>query len=177
MNHLPYKDWLLAEEPLTFDQTQALQDHLRICEACRQIGPAWFDVRALFLKTHRAEPAPGFNERWQTQLAAHKLQKQRRLAWIILGIIAGLSLFLAILFGTELLEVLNSPGSLVLVWVSRITEVLSIYWLLHNLLGVLMEFIPSSPWIGLILGVGMVSFMSVAWLATYRKLTLPRRLG
>ncbi len=31
MNHRPFEDWLLAEEPLTTDQKADLQEHLNTC--------------------------------------------------------------------------------------------------------------------------------------------------
>jgi hypothetical protein len=44
MNHQPFRDWLLSEEKLSIDQTQALKDHLHSCESCSQIEAAWLEV-------------------------------------------------------------------------------------------------------------------------------------
>jgi len=177
MNHLPYKEWLLSEAPLSAEQDNALQEHLRTCEACRQIEPAWMDVKALMQKTPAAEPLPGFSGRWQVRLEQHRLSKQRRLAWIILGIIAGIALVLSALFGLQLMQILDAPGNLILLVVSRLTNILSIYWSLGGIFNSVSAYIPSVPWLLMIFGMGMLSFLSVLWLATYRKLTLDRRLA
>lgn len=177
MNHLPYKEWLLSEAPLSAEQDDALQEHMRTCEACRQIEPAWMEVKALIQKTPAVEPCPGFSARWQIRLEQHRLSKQRRLAWIILGIIAGIALVLSALFGLQVLQILEAPANLILLVVSRVTDILSIYWSLGGLFNSLSAYIPSVPWLLMIFGVGMLSFLSVLWLATYRKLTLGRRLA
>jgi hypothetical protein len=177
MNHLPYKEWLLAEASLSDEQEKALQEHLRTCEACRQLEPAWTDVHALFQKTPAAEPLPGFSGRWQTRLEKHTLSKQRRLAWIIVGIIGGIAAVLIALFGVQLIEILSAPGNLLLLWISRLTGVLSIYWSIENFFNGLAVTLPSITWLFMILGMGMASFLSVLWLATLRKLTLVRRLA
>ena len=177
MNHLPYKEWLLTEAPLSAEQDDALQEHLRTCETCRQIEPAWMDVKALMQKTPAAEPLPGFSGRWQVRLEQHRLSKQRRLAWIILGIMAGIALVLSALFGLQLMQIADAPGNLILLVVSRLTNILSIYWSLGDIFSSISAFIPSVPWLLMIFGMGMLSFLSVLWLATYRKLTLARRLA
>jgi hypothetical protein len=169
MNHLPYKEWLLAEAPLSAEQDDALQEHLRACETCRQIEPAWMDVKALIQKTPAAEPLPGFSGRWQIRLEQHRLSKQRRLAWMLVGIIGGMAAVLIALFGV--------PGNLLLLWVSRLTGVLSIYWSIENFFNGLAVYLPSITWLFMIFGMGVASFLSVLWLATLRKLTLVRRLA
>jgi hypothetical protein len=177
MNHLPYKEWLLSEERLSNEQAQALKEHLRQCETCRQIEPAWTDVQVLFHKAPAAEPLFGFSGRWQSRLEKHKLRKQRRLAWIIMGGFSGIAAILLILFGSQLWEMVNAPGNIILLWVSRLTGILSIYWAIQNFFNGLAVYIPSIPWLFMIFGIGMVSFLSVLWLAAYRKLTLVRRLA
>lgn len=177
MNHLPYKGWLLAEATLSDEQEKALQEHLRTCEACRQLESAWTDVNALFQKTPAAAPLPGFTERWQSRLEKHSLGRQRKLAWIIVGIIGGIAAVLIALFGLQIIEMVNAPGNLLLLWVSRLTGVLSIYWGIENFFNSIAAHIPPAPWLFMIFGMGMVSFLSVLWLAAYRKLTLGWRLG
>ena len=176
MNHLPYKDWLLAEEPLPAEQSEDLQDHLRTCEPCRQIESAWTDVNALIQKTPAVDPLSGFAMRWQTRLVAHRLKKQRQLAWIIVGLCSGIAVTLAALFGTQLLEILQSPGHLILVWISRVSGILSIYWGIQNMVSTIAAQVPSISWLVVIFGIGFVSFLSVLWLAAYRQLTFMRRV-
>ena len=175
MNHLPYKDWMLSEEPLTTEQSRALQEHLRTCDSCQQIEPAWTDVNALFRKAALPEPASGFTDRWQERLAAHKLQKQRRVAWLIVGAVGLIALLLFVLFSAQVLEIFHAPGNLLLVWISRLTGVLSLYWSLENLFSIITAQVPTVSLLLLPFGIGFISFLSVSWLAAYRKLTFARR--
>jgi len=177
MNHLPYKEWLLSGATLPAEQEAALQDHLRSCETCRQLEPAWGDVQALIKKALAIDPLPGFTGRWQKRLEQHRLHKQRRMAWFIVAAIGALALVLSLIFGAHLLDLLSSPGNLILLWVSRVTGVLSIYWAFENILNGLANQIPAFSWLMVVFGIGLLSFLSVAWLATYRKLTLARRFA
>ena len=177
MNHLPFKDWLLSEDPLTSEQVEALQGHLRSCDTCRRLESAWTDVNAIFEKAPLAEPIPGFTSRWQDRLALHHLRKQRKLAWIIVGIFTGITIILLTLFGAQLLEVIQSPGNLILVSISRLTGILSLYWAIESIFNTLTSHMPSISWLVFIFGIGFISFLSVLWLAAYRKLTLSRRFA
>jgi hypothetical protein len=176
MNHLPYKEWLLSEDSLSSEQAKTLAEHLKTCQSCQQVESGWKDVEVLFQKTPAVTPVPGFASRWQARLEAHRLRKQRRLAWTIVGIFSGIAAILITLFGTQVLQMLDSPGNLILVWISRITGVLSIYWAIENLVNHLVMQLPSLTWLALIFGTGIVSFLFVLWLATFRKLTMARRL-
>lgn len=176
MNHLPYKEWLLSEDSLSTEQAKTLAEHLKTCQSCQQVESGWKDVAALLQKTPAAAPVPGFTSRWAVRLEAHRLRKQRRLAWIILGIFSGVAVILITLFGAQVLQVLDSPGNLILIWISRITGILSIYWAIENLFNHLVIQLPSLSWLALIFGTGIVSFLCVLWLAAFRKLTIIRRL-
>jgi hypothetical protein len=60
MNHLPFEIWLLSEEPLSTEDSQALQDHLQECEQCSRLREAWSGVEVLFADVPEIEPQPGF---------------------------------------------------------------------------------------------------------------------
>ena len=177
MNHLPYREWLLSEANLSAEQASDLQDHLRDCEACRQLEAAWGDVHVLMKKAPVVEPSADFIERWHKRLEQHRLHKQRRMAWYIVAVVAAVAAILIAIFGAQLQNILSSPGNLILLWVSRLTEVLSIYWAFENIFSGVAAQVPSFSWLLLVFGIGLASFLSVAWLATYRKLTLVRRLA
>ncbi|MGQ9832793.1 MAG: hypothetical protein ACUVRJ_03185 [Candidatus Villigracilaceae bacterium] len=76
MSHRPFEDWLLADEPLTVEQKQALRNHLRTCMECTAIA----EVNLALRKAHTAAPAPGFAHRWQARLAAERKRQRRRQA-------------------------------------------------------------------------------------------------
>lgn len=176
MNHQPFKDWLLSEEPLEAQQSQALQQHLRECADCRQVENAWADASALLRRTPYAAPAPGFTHRWQQRLAAQRVQAQRKQAWVAIAVTAGIAFVLIVLFGTHVLDLLASPASLLLAWIARLASLLSVYGILQEVFSVLGRVPPMVPAIALFFAVGFVCFLSVAWLATYRQLTTARRV-
>jgi hypothetical protein len=176
MNHQPFKDWLLSEERLEAEQAQALQQHLRECADCRQIESAWADAHALIQRAPDAAPVPGFTTRWQARLAARRLQEQRRQAWAAIAVTGGVAFLLLVLFGTQVLNLLSSPAQWLLLWVSRLTSLLSLYGVIQELFYALGQVTPAVPLIGLFFAVGFVSFLSVLWLATYRQLTTARRI-
>ena len=175
MNHQPFKDWLLSEERLEAEQAQALQQHLRDCADCRQIESAWSNAHALIQRAPAVAPAPGFTERWQSRLAAQRLQAQRSQAWVAIAVTTGVAFVLLVLFGTQVLDLLGSPAQLVLAWAARLTGLLSLYGILQEVFYALGQLTPVVPFIGLFFAVGFISFLSVLWLATYRQLTTTRR--
>jgi hypothetical protein len=44
MNHLPFKDWLSTDEPLSPDQSLALRSHLKECDDCQHMENALTDI-------------------------------------------------------------------------------------------------------------------------------------
>ncbi len=176
MNHQPFKDWLLSDEPLEAQQSQALQQHLHECADCRQIENAWADASALMRRAAFAAPAPGFTARWQERLAAQRLQAQRKQAWVAIAVTAAIAFALVVLFGTHVLDLLASPASLLLAWIARLASLLSVYGILQEVFYALSRVTPLVPVIGIFFAVGFICFLSVAWLATYRQLTMARRI-
>jgi anti-sigma factor RsiW len=177
MNHQPFKEWLLSEEPLSSEQTQALQDHLRSCESCRQLEAAWTDVDTLFQRLPETAPAPGFTNRWQERLAAQHLQKQRRQAWTALGATALVAVLLLTLLGIQVLSVLRSPSQLLLLWISQVTSLYSVLYALQGYVQVLFRVVPVVPITGAILALGIFSFLSVLWIVTYHQIVIVRRFS
>jgi hypothetical protein len=176
MNHQPFKDWLLSEDKLAPEQAQALQEHLETCDTCRKTDLAWSDVEILIKRVPPVKPAPGFTVRWQEYLSAHQLRKQKRFGWITIGINVLIISSILIVLATHMWSLLQTPGPYLLTWFLRLINLLSLYFTFQN-------FNISIPWsmpvysiIGLFILVGMTSFMSVLWLATYRKIKMARRL-
>ena len=95
MNHRPFEDWLLDDQPLTPDQIRDLQIHLRGCDSCSAIAESNLALRSARLMS----PAPGFNIRWQERLVvARRAQRQRN----VIGILAfSLAMALQPLGGSE----------------------------------------------------------------------------
>jgi anti-sigma factor RsiW len=98
MNHQPFEEWLLSEEPLDETQAQALQAHLDQCQECAPLAQAWKSVRYELSQAPEAAPALGFTQRWQTRQAQRRFERQRRLAWLGTGLnlLAGFTIFIGL---------------------------------------------------------------------------------
>ena len=68
MNHRPFEDWLLEDQPLTSDQERDLQAHLRTCTSCSAIAESNFALHS----THMVRPAEGFAARFQLRLIENR---------------------------------------------------------------------------------------------------------
>ncbi len=114
MNHRPFEDWLLENQPITPEQNQELKAHLKTCTSCRALTEV-----DLFLRSSRVvAPRAGFTERFQLQMAAEKQLLRKRQLWGLglLGLITFLSVgFLAV----QLVSFwLSSPAELFVTWVT-----------------------------------------------------------
>ncbi len=177
MNHQPFKDWLLSEEPLTQEQSLTMQEHLRECTLCQGKQAAWVEVENLFHKSPQAAPAPGFTTRWQEHLAAANLRQQRRQAWKVFAIIAGAAAILMFVLGIQVVEILRTPQQLTLVWISRLASLLSYAGEVEDFFASVTRALPDIPLIGLIFSSGFASLLGVLWLVAYQKITSVRRFA
>jgi len=175
MNHQPFRDWLLSEEKLSADQILQMQEHLQSCESCRQTEVAWLDVESAFQKIPQVLPAPGFTDRWQTRLAEYKEHKQKRAGWMTIGFTVVIIISLLGLLITQLWSLIQAPGPYLAELFTRIFSLVAVYLTLQD---IFRSFSGSVPLyiVGVFFLLGIVSFMSVLWLATYRKLSLARRI-
>jgi predicted anti-sigma-YlaC factor YlaD len=107
MNHLPYEEWLLSDEPLNQEQQAQLTEHLSSCESCRQIANAWKSVASAIRVTPEAMPTPGFTHRWQTRQMQRRTAQHSRITWIVLLLCTGGAL--AALLGLALPQVGGFP--------------------------------------------------------------------
>jgi len=175
MNHQPFRDWLLSEEKLSADQSQALQEHLHSCESCKHIESAWSDVEAAFQRIPHAQPAQGFTIRWQAYLADYQVHKQKRKGWMTIGMVALFVISLLVVVIYQLWELLQAPSPYLAAWFDQLINIVAIYYSLQNIVS---RFSISTPIITLLVMfflVGIISFMSVLWLSAYRKLIMARR--
>lgn len=175
MNHQPFRDWILSEEHLSVEKTQALQDHLRSCESCSQIDSAWKELQEVIQKSPEIEPASGFTERWQAHLVEFQSHQKERRGWLTISATILIVTALLVLLITQLWSLLQAPGSYLAVWLNRLIGVVSIYYTLQNITSSYTGYIPVYTFIGMFFLVGMISFMSVLWLAAYRKFSMARR--
>lgn len=175
MNHQPFRGWLLSEDELTVEQARALQEHLRSCEACSQIESSWNQLEAVISRSIQFEPAPGFVARWQVRLVERQRYLQKQRSWYTIGATALIVISLGIILALQLWSLVEAPGPYMAAVFDRLVGVLSIYFTLRNFTSFYSLPGPLYTLVGLVLFSGLVSFMSVLWLATYRKFSMARR--
>jgi len=177
MNHLPFKEWLLSEEPLTQEQNQTFQEHLRGCAECRQAQASWGEVHNLFQRTPQLAPVAGFTNRWQTRMAARRARRQYIQLGLVLAGGAILALVLILLLGTQLSMLLQSPAQFVLMCLAQLASLFVLFSSLQDYLTVIFRNFPLIPIVGLVLSIGFISFLGVLWLTTYQQLVIARRFA
>jgi hypothetical protein len=182
MNHQPFEDWILSEEPLTPENAGELETHLENCDHCRELQDAWNGVIDLFQGTPEVEPLPGFVNRWQERLAVEKkIELSVRYRWqsiILLILIGNISAGLMFLLGTEFLSNFDSPLSLVMSgiyrFVSLVTTINTIQHIFLTLFRTITSVVPAGIWA--ILGMGLVGSGAI-WIISLKTLSvLPRRM-
>jgi hypothetical protein len=176
MNHQPFRNWLLSEEELSAEQTQSLQEHLATCESCAQIKSSVKELDVLFDNTPQVSPTPGFAQRWQSHLIEYQAFQQRRRGWITIGATALIAIVLLAILVTQVWQLIQAPGPYIIVWLDRLISVISVYFLVQNVIGSISWSTPLFTFITMFFLLGMVSFMSVLWLAAYKKISLARRV-
>jgi predicted anti-sigma-YlaC factor YlaD len=175
MNHLPFKEWLLSEEPLSLEQDRAFQEHLRGCAECQRAQAAWVEVHHLFKRTAQAAPAAGFTNRWQERLAARRARRQHIQLGLALAGGALLALALIVIVATQLSWIIQSPTQFVLAILAQIASLFVLFSSLQDYLTVFLGSFPLIPLIGAVLSFGFISLLSVLWLTAYQQLVIARR--
>lgn len=112
MNHRPFEDWLLDDQPLDPQQQRDLQDHLRSCLACSAIAESNMALHT----THRIAPASGFSDRFALRLGRRREeQRWQQIIGTLVLVLAGLVLTLVIA-GPSLQEAVTSPAD----WITAV---------------------------------------------------------
>ncbi len=119
MNHQPFEDWLLKEQPLTDEQQGQLQAHLRACLACAALR----EVDLALAAARPVAPARGFRARFQVRLAAYKAAQRRRMASGVLVLSAGVLAILALLIWPTAQAFFASPSLSLSSLFSRLVEI------------------------------------------------------
>jgi hypothetical protein len=175
MNHQPFREWLFSEQELTAEETKRLRDHLSSCESCNLIETSWKEIEDVIQQIPSAEPLLGFTARWQSHLAEYQLIQQKRKGWFIISGTALVVISLLTILIYQVWALIQAPGPYLAMWFERLVGVMSIYFSIRNITSAYSLPTPIFAFIAIIFIVGMVSFMSVLWLATYRKFSLARR--
>jgi hypothetical protein len=175
MNHQPFRDWLVSAGELSVEQEQALKDHLLTCTSCREIETSLKELEVEIKRSPVLDPAPGFVMRWQAHLAEQHHKQQRLRGWLMIAGIASVVLALLALVIYQLWALIEAPDAFLAAWFANVIDVISIFFTLQNLVTSFSLPTPVYTIAGMALLFGLVSFMSVLWLATYRKFSIARR--
>jgi len=164
MNHRPFEDWLLEDQPLDLTQKRELNAHLRNCNACRAIAESNLALRSARV----VSPAPGFSARWQERLVlARRAQRRKTLLGTLFFSLGGL-LLLVLLAGPILVSLIGSPAE----WISALVHVLLFLYTTtlavseagSIILRVLPDFLPPFVWLVLLStlsGLGLLWSVSI----------------
>ncbi len=168
MDHRPFEDWLLAEQPLTTQQTRELTTHLQTCRSCSALA----EVNLAFRSVRQADPAREFVSRFQVRLAARKqaLRRRNALGFLLLTLsVAGLLTGLA---WPVLRAAVESPVDMLASWLSSLVGLwASIQALIHAgsvLFRVAPGFVPGYIWAILLFG---LTGWSLVWVLSLKKFT------
>jgi hypothetical protein len=164
MNHRPFEDWLLDDQPLTTQQKRELQAHMRICDTCTALAESNLALRS----AHLISPTPGFTARWQERLVTARRTQRRRMTIGMLVFSLGGLVLLGLLTGPTLISLIGSPAE----WIAALVQALLYgYTLLAAMLEassvlfrVLPNFIPPFLWLVLLSalsGLGLLGSVSV----------------
>jgi anti-sigma factor RsiW len=99
--HLPFEDWILADEPLPETDLQELQRHLRECDQCRSIDQRWQSVRQTLRESGMQSPEPGFANRWKAMAGERMHTPGPAQAWYFLAATGLGSLILATVLAVQ----------------------------------------------------------------------------
>jgi hypothetical protein len=106
MNHRPFEDWLLNEQPLTAEQKHELQTHLQDCTHCSALAEVNLELHSVKL----AAPAAGFTARFQQRLMQQRLRDRRNRVIGVLILVAGGIGILGWYTAPYLIQFLGSPA-------------------------------------------------------------------
>lgn len=180
MKHKPFDTWILLSEPLSPNQSQSLDEHLKDCQHCRQLQQALMGAEKLFQSAFDAEPMPGFSQRWQARLEedrqAEQLRRHRWHSWMALIVMGNTVAFWTVMLSRQFMATFNSPAEFFLTWIYRFTSLFSSLTAARHLLSTLIEtlpgLIPVAGWavIMTVLGVGgLLGVASITKLAQFSR--------
>jgi hypothetical protein len=166
MNHRPFEDWLLAEEPLTAEQKADLQGHLKTCSSCMALAEVNIALRSKKLSA----PAPGFRTRFQSRLAVRRSAQQRRNFGGIVILVVGALGMLVWLFYPFLQWAYQSPMEIFIAWITTVnlifTSLLAYGRAGSVILRVASDFVPVYLWVAVFALTGLLGLL---WVVSIRK--------
>lgn len=164
MNHRPFEDWLLNNQPLTPTEKSDLDAHIRTCKYCAALAETGLELRMVRMAT----PAPGFTARFEKRLAAQRIADRRRRLWGLIVFILGGAGLLLWFSAPYLLAFITSPGHWIAVAIGYllfiVTSVQTLAEALLVLFRVVPDVIPAYVWmviLSALAGLGLLWTISI----------------
>ncbi len=159
MDHRPFEDWLLDDEPLTSVQKSELQAHLRNCTSCAAIAESNLALHS----THPVAPAAGFSDRFRVKLEKRRREQAwRQVAGTIVLVLGGFALVYW-LASPIILAAIQSPAAWLTAAVGYFLFVLTSLRVLSEASAILLRVVPAfitpAGWIGLTLGAAGLGYL------------------
>lgn len=177
-DHPYFEARLLSDAALSPDESQELQRHLQVCEACSQLAIAWNQVRAELRAATLLAPPEGFTQRWKERQELVRRQQHRRQVLVTLVFSVGGAALLFLILGLLALPLLISPRPALLVIVYQLTTFLSAASdaaeITRTLARALGNLVPPTLWVGLAVA---AAGMLVIWVAAMLRLLKTGRVS
>jgi hypothetical protein len=164
MNHRPFEDWLLNDQPLTPTQKRDLDTHIRTCKHCTALAETGLELRSVRM----VSPRLGFANRFQMRLAAQRIADRRRRLWGLVVLLVGGAGLLLWLLAPFLLAIIDSPGQLITMTIGYLLFILTSAQALGEVALVLFRvapgFIPPYMWMVIasaLAGIGLLWTISI----------------
>jgi len=163
MNHRPFEDWLLEDQPITSEQQRDLQAHLRVCTSCSAIAESNLALHS----TRQVLPAAGFTERFQSRLVQRRReQRWRQVIGSLVLVLGGLGILYWVA-GPAVEAMLRSPAEWITAAVGYglfiLTSIQALGEVGWVLLHVIPDFISPFGWTVLLFS---VSALTIVWMAS-----------
>jgi hypothetical protein len=85
MNHQPFEDWLLNDQPLTPIEKRDLDAHIPTCRYCAALVETGLELHSVRM----ISPKPGFAGRFEKRIAAQRIADLRRRLDGLIGLLLG----------------------------------------------------------------------------------------
>ena len=118
MDHRPFEDWLLDDQPLNMDQKRQLNTHLRTCPSCAVMA----EVNLALESVREVAPAVGFTDRFRIRLAAKKKTLRWRNFWGYVVLILSVLVLFGWISWPVLKDLIQSPVNLLASWISYLVS-------------------------------------------------------
>jgi hypothetical protein len=178
MNHQPFEKWLLSDDTLSPEEARSLREHLIGCPQCQGLRSSWYGVQQLMKEAPAVKPAYGFTMRFQERLAEENRRSYRRQTLTLLVFTVGMAFFLFLTLSFQMLDLLRSPGHLLVILGFRLMSLLQVAaqagGFISTFFSAFLNLAPPFVWPFI---AGVISILSVLWIVAFKQLTVPRRVN